>query len=173
MKFNTKKLVFIGLFVSISIILTRVFSFYPLPTVRVSFGDIPIMLAGIVFGPAVGAVTGALADLTGVFLFPAPTGVSFFPGFTLSKILVGTIPALIYKHSKGASLTRVAISVIPTEIVCSLFLDTLWLSILYNKGMLILLPARIVSRAMITIAEIPVIYVLFERLRKIDTLKQV
>lgn len=173
MKLGTKKMVYIALFISVSIILTRILAFYPIPTVRISFGDIPIMLAGIMFGPIAGAVTGALADISGTLLFPPPTGAAYFPGFTLSKILVGVIPALIYRNSKGSSITRVAVSVIATEIVCSLTLDTLWLSMLYKKGMLVLLPTRIVSRTIITIAEIPVIYTVIERLAKFRTLNNV
>lgn len=171
MRLNTKKIVYIGLFVSISIVLTRMLAFYPVPTIRISFGDIPTMLSGMMFGPVAGAITGALADVLGTLMFPPATGATFFPGFTLSKILVGAIPALIYRYSKGNSLIRVIVSVVVTEIVCSLFLDTLWLSMMYNKGMLVLLPSRMLTRIIMTIAEIPVIYVLLERVGKISSIK--
>lgn len=171
MRIGTKKIVYAGLFISISIILTRMLAFYPIPTIRISFGDIPIMLSGIVLGPFMGAVTGALSDLIGTIMFPPPTGATYFPGFTLSKILVGLIPALLYRNLKGSGFVKVAVSVIATEIICSLSLDTLWLSMMYNKGMLILLPTRIISRSIIMVAEIILIQVILDRVVRIDILK--
>jgi ECF transporter S component (folate family) len=93
---KTKNLIILSLFSAISIVLTRFLAFY-IPffgsnDVRISLGDVPIMLAGLIFGPIAGALTGAVSDVIGATMFPAGP---FFPGFTLSAMLAGAIPGLL------------------------------------------------------------------------------
>ena len=72
-----------GMFIALSVVFTRFFSqmiiIGGIQTVRLSFGDLPLMLSGMVLGPTYGAITGALADLIGFPLNPQGT---YFPGFT-------------------------------------------------------------------------------------------
>lgn len=94
---DTKTLVASSLLTAISIILTRVFAIMVplggLPALRVGFGEIPLMITGILFGPIAGGLAGAASDLIGVLI---NTQGAFFPGFTLSSILWGVIPGLFY-----------------------------------------------------------------------------
>ncbi|WP_202709152.1 folate family ECF transporter S component [Sporosalibacterium faouarense] len=96
---DTRTLVASSLLTAISIIFTRVFAvMVPLagvPALRLSFGQIPIAITGILFGPFAGGIAGAVADLVGFMLNPG--GGVFFPGFTLSSMLWGIIPGLFYK----------------------------------------------------------------------------
>lgn len=98
-KITTKHLVAASLLTAISIILTRVFSIMiPIAGVqalRIGFGGIPIMIAGILFGPIVGALTGVTADLVGFMINPMG---AYFPGFTLTAALSGFIPGLLYHY---------------------------------------------------------------------------
>src|SRR5690554_5360165 len=87
----------LGLLTAVSIVLTRVFGVV-LPiagagALRLSFGEIPIILAGMLFGPGAGALTGLAADLIGYLI--NSHGGAFFPGFTLSAVLTGLIPGLL------------------------------------------------------------------------------
>lgn len=166
MKFNTKRIVFTGLLVSISIILTRFFSFMVFGISRVSFGDIPTMMSGMMFGPLTGAVTGILSDIVGVLIFPSPSGAAYIPGMTLSKALIGLIPALAYKYIKGSDFFRIAAGVVAAEIICSMVLDTIWLSPFYSKGIIALISIRIPIRLVLMVVEIPVIYEILRRLKK-------
>jgi len=94
---STRTLVGASLLTAISIILTRVFAVMVplggLPALRLSFGEIPLIITGILFGPIAGGLSGAVADLIGVTI--NTTG-GFFPGFTISSILWGAIPGLFY-----------------------------------------------------------------------------
>jgi ECF transporter S component (folate family) len=98
----TDTLVKAGLLAAISIVLTRVFSIMiPLggiPALRLGFGSLPIMIAGLLFGPIVGGLTGVVADLIGVML--NPMGGSFFPGFTLSAAMNGILAGLLFQTFK-------------------------------------------------------------------------
>lgn len=147
---NTQSIVFSGLLVATSIIFTRFLGFIAFGgAVRLSFGGLPIALAGALMGPFWGALTGLVADLLGATLFPQG---AFFPGFTLTAALSGLIPGLVlYKRSPSASL--IALSSILSAVICSLILNTFWLTILLKKGFLILLPTRIVSAFAIALIE--------------------
>lgn len=151
---RTRLLVRLALLTALSIALTRFASVLlvlgGLPTIRLSFGEIPIMLAGLLFGPVAGGTVGVAADLLGIAIMPPP---NIFPGFTLSSALVGILPPLFFRLFPARwgedRFARTLWAVAATDIVVSLGLNTLWLSIIFNKGMLALLPARILARALL------------------------
>lgn len=96
--FNTRALVACGLLAAISIVLTRVFSYMiplaGLPALRIGFGDIPVIISGILFGPIAGGLTGGVSDILGFIL--NPMGGPYIPGFTISAVLRGLIPGVIF-----------------------------------------------------------------------------
>lgn len=97
-KLSTKNVVSAGMLIAISVILTRFFSLMiplvGLPALRIGFGDIPVIISGMLFGPIVGGLTGIVSDLLGYVI--NPMGGAYFIGFTLSAALRGVIPGLIY-----------------------------------------------------------------------------
>ena len=145
-----------ALLIALSVVLTRVFSaslmIAGVPAARLSIGFLPIILAGIALGPYFGMAVGAAADVLGYFLFPS--GV-YFPPITLTSALVGLLAYLIYRattHSR--EWLRLLSCVAVTQIVCSMLLQTLWVSILYGKGYMLLFPARAIT----TLVTIPLYY---------------
>lgn len=192
MKFSVKKIVFIGLMVSISIVLTRLLS-VTLGIVRVGFGDVPIIISGMLLGPPAGAFTGVLSDTLGFWISGAAG--TYIPWMALSKALVGIIPALIYKHMKYAreggifngnpearkvssykkrlpgnpDLFRIAAAVAVTDVICSMILDTIWLLPIFpGYGMLGLLTVRVPVRVVLILIEIPLVYEIMKRLKNIQ-----
>lgn len=147
MENRTKKVAFAGMFIALSIVFTRFFSYMVViggaQAIRLSFGDLPLMLSGIVLGPVYGAFTGVLADLIG---FPFNPQGSYFPGFTLSAALSGLLPGLMGKlfqrKWKWLSLT-IVISI--TMIITSLILNTYWLKMMMGRAFAVLLPPRIIA----------------------------
>ncbi|NLJ74293.1 MAG: folate family ECF transporter S component [Firmicutes bacterium] len=149
MRFTTRTATNLGLLTAISIVLTRVFGFIiPIAGVgalRISFGEIPIMLSGILFGPVAGAVTGVAADLIGYAI--NSHGGAFFPGFTLTAALTGIIPGLLlFRRMKDPQWWQVGLTVLVTDLITGVFLNTLWLTIMFGQGFFILLPARLLAR---------------------------
>lgn len=215
-KFTSLTIVRAGLFIAMSLVLKVVFEIYiPLagiPALRINFASIPLMLSGIVLGPATGFIAGAAADIIN---FMAKPGGPFFPGFTLVSALSGFIPGLIYKYLKkdinynllntifisllsvgfvsvfmfnglltfeggimyggeplnpvyivgffmlvtiyliipikiksansNLSMNKIVFAVSVTQLITSIILNTYFLSILYGKGFMIFLPARILT----------------------------
>lgn len=99
-KIGAKEIALSGVFIAISIILTRVFAIMVpiagLPALRIGFGAIPIQISGILMGPVIGGIVGVIADLLGFIMNPA--GGIFFPGFTLTAALNGIIPGLLFNY---------------------------------------------------------------------------
>ena len=100
-KFTSLTIVRAGLFIAMSLVLKVIFEIYiPLagiPALRINFASVPLMISGMVLGPAAGFISGAAADIIN---FMAKPGGPFFPGFTLVSALSGFIPGLIYKYIK-------------------------------------------------------------------------
>lgn len=159
--FNTRNLVLAGLLVAASLILTRFFGFIAFGgSVRISLGGVPIALAGALLGPVFGGAVGFCADIVGATLFPQG---AFFPGFTLTAILSGVIPGL-FLYGRKYTWARIGISQGVSSVICSLLLNTLWLTILLQKGFLVLLPTRIVAAVITTIIEIMLMFILLKAL---------
>ncbi|QUH18911.1 folate family ECF transporter S component [Alkaliphilus sp. B6464] len=166
-RLSTKSLVLAAIFVAMNIILSRLGAIMLFNgSVRFSFGNIPLILSGLVLGPGAGAMTGGIADLLGFFI--NSHGGAFHPGFTLSSILTGTIPGIVMflSPTKKSSLLNVVVSNISILIVVSLLLNTYWLSQLQGNAYLVLLPARAATSIIITILNILITYPLIKSLEK-------
>ena len=150
---STTQLVQAAFLVAISIAMTRfLYFFIPLagmPALRISFGEIPLMIGGLLFGPLIGGIGGLAADVIGVMINPQG---AFHPGFMLSSVLWGVIPGLLGVYFKNVgdkrnpfTTQRIVLTVSICIIIISLGFDTLWLTGLYGKGFLVLLPGRILA----------------------------
>jgi ECF transporter S component (folate family) len=144
-RINAKKIVTIALLIAMEIVLTRFLSIQT-PVIRISFGFIPIAMIAMMYGPIYGGIGAALADLTGVALFPIG---AFFPGFTLTAFLTGFVYG-IFLHKQQKNLFRICAAVLIVTVCLNLGLDTLWIQILTGSGYLALIPVRIVRTLIMT-----------------------
>ena len=126
---NAKPMVLTGVFIALTILFTYVFSIQT-PFVRLSFGFLPIAVYAAMFGTLRGGIMAATADILGMALFP--TGASF-PGFTLSSCLSGCIYGY-FLHRQSLTFQRISIPFLLIFTCIDLGLNTLWLSILYQKA---------------------------------------
>ena len=138
----TRNLVFMALLCAISVVLSRVLAINT-HTIRISFGSVPIVLAGLFFGPVAGAMVGFVADVIGcVFL----SGFGYTPLLALSPILMGALPAvLVKKLGWGGDFKwwQIAAVVFPAEILGPICWTTFGLHLLYGTPLLALLATRI------------------------------
>ena len=105
MNANVFYLVASALFVAISVILAQFRFYIPLfgfPSVRFSISEIPIFLAGSLFGPVYGAMVGFASDIISFML--TSSGAYHF-GFTLNAILVGFIPGVVFYLIRKKDMT--------------------------------------------------------------------
>lgn len=128
---KTRVLVFMALFISLEVVLTRFFSIQT-PIVRIGFGFLPVALSSIMLGPIIGGITAAVADVVRMFAFPS--GFPYFPGFTFSALASGMIYGL-FLYKKPKTLLRIALAVLTVTVVVDLGLNTLWLTVFMGNAM--------------------------------------
>lgn len=148
---TTQRLVMLSLMVSLNVILSRFLSIST-QEIKIGFSFIPVAIAAITLGPIYGGIVGGLGDLVGALLFPIG---AYFPGFTLCAFLTGWIYGMILH--KQQSNKRIIIAVVVSEVICSLLINTLWLTILYGMPYGATLMVRSVQSSIMTIVEIVVI----------------
>lgn len=94
-----------------------------------NFGFQPILIAGWLLGAPAAMLVGGLGDFIGAHLFPQG---AYFPGFTLTNVLVGLTCALVL-HKRKPTLLRVSIAVVCSMLI-NWLLNSVWLSILYSAN---------------------------------------
>lgn len=156
---NTTRLIVIAFLIAIEIILTRFLSINT-PILRIGFGFLPVAMIGILYGPLWAGAAYAVGDFLGVMLFPTAP---FFPGFTVSAFLTGLVFGLVL-YQKPVTWKRVLIASSIVCIVINLGLDTFWLSIIMSKGVLALIPARIIKTAIMLPIQVVMIPLVWSRL---------
>lgn len=151
---NTHRLVIMGLLVALSIILSRFLSISAW-NLKIGFAFAPIALAGMLFGPISAGIVAAIADIIGATLFPLG---QFFPGFTFTAFLTGILfGAFLYKK---ADTKNIVLASLTTQIIGSLLLNTLWISMLYGTPFWALMPTRILQTCVMIVFQIILIRIL-------------
>jgi ECF transporter S component (folate family) len=92
-RFSISNLTLAGLFIAIAVVLKSYLAIN-LSFTRISLAWVSIMTIGILLGPVIGGISGAIADIIGFIIFP--TG-PYFLGFTVAYAFVGIIPGLLKK----------------------------------------------------------------------------
>ena len=120
---NPRALCLAALLAAMSMILGK---FLQIPTpfaefVRISFENLPVILAGIVLGPLAGAMTGAVADLVGCLAY----GYSINPLITLGAASVGLVAGVFgLLLARAPLLARISLSAIAAHLVGSVGIKT-------------------------------------------------
>jgi len=135
-----RKILYVGLLISLEIILTRFISIEN-PIVRISFEFIPVAISAILFGPVMAGGAAAIADVLGMMIFPKGP---YFPGFTLSAFISGYLYGLIL-YKKQITLARSFLASLVVILTTSLVLNTIWLIYLTQNGAYAILAARAVK----------------------------
>ena len=98
---NTRILTASAMLLAIAVIL----GFFKIPVnqfMELRFAFLPIACTGMLFGPFVGGVVGALSDILGYLV--KPTG-PYFPGFTVTQIISGVARVLSIRRQKSSRLS--------------------------------------------------------------------
>lgn len=130
----------LGMFGAISVVLgsmTLVIGDY----IKIGFSSVAQQFVYYLFGPAVGGFFAGAMDILKYFM--KPTG-AFFPGWTISAMAAGVIYGCFF-YKKPLTVWRVLAAELTVSIVCNMLLGTLWLTIMYEKAFIALLPMRVVK----------------------------
>lgn len=122
---------------------------------RFSFENLPILLAGMMFGPLTGMIVGVVADLIGCLMVAYPIN----PLVTLGAACVGLLSGLLFHATKKLPLVwQTCITVILTHLVASVIVKTYGLAQYYDMPFHILLLWRLLNYVIVGVAEWLLIY---------------
>ena len=150
---NLKSMVMAAMLLAIAVVL-GFFTLQLTEFIKIGFAYIANEFAGMMFGPVVGSLIGAMADILKYMV--NPTG-PFFPGFTISGFCGGLIYGMVL-YKKPLSLNRVIVANTLVTILVNLLLNTYWLTLLYGNAYMALLPARIVKQLIMLPIEVILFY---------------
>lgn len=158
-------LCFAGILSAMSIILGK---FLQIPNpfqdfIRISFENLPIIIAGISLGPIAAALVGTVADLIGCILY----GYSINPIITVGAASVGLVSGFIsnFVLKKPLSL-KVIISTVLAHIVGSVLIKSaglaVWYLSKYELGYWEFVAWRLLNYVLVATAECVIIYLLLK-----------
>lgn len=144
-RITTRTLVLMGVLTAASIVLSRFLGFYLTETIRIGFGSVPILLAGLWLGPVAGALVGGVADILGATVF---SGLGIYFPITVGPILVGLtagLMGLLWKRS--TNVWKTASATVAAEIIGS----TLWTSFALSRMTGVAFPLVLAGRLPVNI----------------------
>ena len=147
-KFTTRTITTLALLTAIEIVLSRFLSISAW-NIKIGFSFVPVVVAALLFGPIGAGIVGALGDFVGAILFPIG---AYFPGFTLTAFLTGCVFGLFLQKEQNWPRYIAAVGI--NQFVLSLFLNTLWISILYGSPYGPLLATRVIQSIILTTVQL-------------------
>ena len=150
-------LIFSAFLAALSIVFGKYLAFSIGPVLRFSFENLPVIMGGVLFGPAVGLLIGVVADLVGCVL----VGYAINPIVTLGAAMIGLCSGLFYRVcSRFPQLPRLAVAVTVSHLAGSVLIKTWGLAAFYDMPFLLLLLWRLLNYAIVGCAECALLYYL-------------
>lgn len=161
-RMSLKILVASSLMVAISIVCGKYLAIPGGDVLRFSFENLPIMMAGMLFGPAAGVAVGVVADLVGCIL----VGYTVNPLVTLGAATIGFVSGLVwlvFKHNRSFSYgARIVFSVSFAHLLGSVLIKTFGLAAYYAFPIWELMLWRLLNYAIVGAIEGTLLYILLK-----------
>lgn len=156
---NLRVMIISGLLVAMSIVLGKFLAFNITDAIRISFENLPVIMAGIFFGPFIGGAVGLGADIIGSIL----KGYSINPIVALGAMSIGIISGFVsMKFFKKNQTLNIAFSVGFAHLIGSILIKSAGLHFLPPKMPYSLLVYRIPVYIGIGLLEFFIIYMLLK-----------
>lgn len=156
---TTKMMIILALMSAISIILSRFCVIYITDQLRLSFGNIPVFVVGLLYGPVAGAAVGGVADFIGSALL---SGYGWYPPLTVTPVLIGFIAGLFRRPVMNEPhFLRIAVMTVLANALASICWSTLCLSWLYGTPFLTNFSIRLPFYVIVALLEAIIIFMLF------------
>jgi len=160
---STKSLVCCALLAALSVVMARVLCFATPDGIRWSLDKFPLFLAGLLFGPVLGSLTGFTADFLGSLM-----QFGFNPLLCPPAILYGLFGGLMRCFiRKNPSVLRLGISYALPVVLGSILYQSAALSYFYfdgtfGAGFLYYLGTRSIQFSIMLVAEVAILYLLLK-----------
>ena len=110
---------------------------------RITFDNLPTILAGILYGPVIGGVVGLTTDLVSYFM--SSQAYPFMPLVTVGASMVGVVAGVISKYVvKKKGIKQIIISGALAHVVGSMIIKSIGLFSIYNVLVFVRIPLYLV-----------------------------
>ncbi len=128
---NLRILCVAALLTALSIVLGKYLAIST-PIFRFSLENLPILLAGVFFGPVVGGAVGLIADLVGCVMVGYTINPLVALGGTLVGVLSGTVVLISRRGGRPLKPAAIVVAVAVAHVVGSMVVKTIGLAIYYG-----------------------------------------
>ena len=166
MKAKNKDKLFIltclALLTAMQIILARYLAIPVSESMRFTTSFIPVVIAARRFGIVGGMAVYGIGDFLGAIIFPA--GGAYFPGFTVTAVVAGLIYGLFLAKKSG--VVRIVLSVLLSQFICTLGMNSYWLSMLMGSSYSAIFLSRIPQALIMSVLQIAFMTLFLEKICK-------
>ena len=152
----------LAILAAISIILGKYLAIRVGDVLRFSFENLPILFAGIVFGPIGGILVGVVADLIGCVL----VGYAINPIITVGGALIGAVSGALWLIFKKLSHIHLSVKVFVTAFIShllgSVVVKTFGLAVFYDMPFFVLMLWRLLNYVIIGVLEAVLLFILLK-----------
>ena len=164
---NLKIMITAAVFAAISIVCGKFLAFSIGETIRFSLENLPLILTGALFGPAVAALTGLVADLVGCIL----RGYAINPIITLASVFIGFAAGAVFSALKTKNIhLKIAVAVIICHSIGSVIIKTVGLSVMLSYPFIPTLLSRILNYVVVAAVEFIFLEILLKNKSLLKTL---
>lgn len=143
---------------SLSIVLGKYLAINLGESIRISFENLPIIFAGLFFGPVIGCAVGLTADLLGCLL----VGYAINPIITLGACTIGIISGFFGKKFSLKQSRTPVLATLFCHLFGSVFIKTIGLSIYFSMPFFATMLWRLLTYTLITVAESVILILLLK-----------
>lgn len=152
-------LLLMSLFIALSIVFGKYLAFNLGEMLRISFENLPILLAGIFLGPICGCTVAVAADLLGCLL----VGYAINPVITIGAALIGLLSGLVARLTHRFPLAaQIVLTVLISHLIGSVGVKTAGLSAFYGTSYPVLALWRALNYLLVGTAEGILLFVLMK-----------
>lgn len=153
-RLSVRNIVLMGLLIALNIVVSKFLSF-GIWSVRISFTFVIVFFMSYWFGPLLGAIGAACADIVGTLIFGGLGG--YFAGFTVSAFLGALVYGILF-YKKDITLVRIIIAVLINIFLVDALMNTYWISLLYHANFWAIFPMRFIKELLMIPVQIILLY---------------
>lgn len=166
---SVKGVVLSAILIAINVVIAFFGTIYITPDNKITLTFICTAITAMLLGPGVAGISFGITEIMQYIIRPLG---AYFPGFTISNIIIGIIYGFIF-YKKKPTVLRASIASVIVCIFINILLNTYWLSILFGQGYMLLLPARIIKNLIMIPVEATVIFAVNTAIYKLIQSKRI
>lgn len=152
---NVHVLVGVSLFFGLNVVLNLFAAIYITPEIKVGFASIATAASCYFYGPIPNLLVAPLLDFVNFIVKPSG---SYFPIFMISTFVTALIFSLVFYGQNKVSLARVIIARLAYDIIVSLFLNSLFTSMLWGTPFLAITTPKLLKNLIQFPIQVGVLY---------------